>query len=69
MKLTERQLEVLVVYLKAGTINATAEWLGVGESTVKQTLAACRAKLKANRNRDLLQAAQEANVIRFEVKT
>ncbi len=65
--LTARQLEVMLAYIRAGNLDETAEGLGITRSTVKQTLSACRHKLRVDRNRDLLNAAQEAGIIRFEV--
>lgn len=65
--LTDRQREILIAYLTEGTIPRAAEKVGIHERTVDAALKAVRRKLGVEESYELLTAARDAGIVRFEV--
>ena len=67
VKLTEKQMAVMLAYINTGTIDGAAEETGISASTVRGHLRAVQTKLGADGARDLLAAALRHDLIRLEV--
>lgn len=66
LDLTERQKEVLVAYLRAGTVAEAAKVVGITPRGVKHLLDVVKRKLNVHRNSDLLMAVVRNKIVTFD---